>query len=180
MLSPVVALIILLIGSNVARAFSLAGAFSLIRFRSAPGDATDITYVLFTTAVGLACGMLSIAYAAVFTVIMCAIMIIIHFTKYGIPKNTLMTLKIMVPENLNFQGVFNDVLVKYTVSYRLKRIKTIEFGSLFEVVYNIKINDKCPQKEFIDALRVLNGNLSISLTLLAQEATDVLDSADTL
>ncbi|MCX7715318.1 MAG: DUF4956 domain-containing protein [Clostridia bacterium] len=165
MLPVIISIIILLVGNNVARAFSLAGAFSLIRFRSAPGDPKDIAYVFFTLAVGLACGMGYIGYAVIFAVILCAVMIILKAVNYGIPKKDSMLLKITVPENLNFQCLFDDVLNKYTDSWHMKRVKTSDFGALFEVVYNIEIRKDASQKDFIDELRCLNGNLNISLTL---------------
>lgn len=169
MLPAIVAIIILLVGSSVARAFSLAGAFSLIRFRSAPGDPKDISYVFFTVAIGLACGMGYIPYAALFAILLCVIMVVLEITQYGAAKSNMMTLKITIPENLNFKNLFDDIFLKYTKTYKMKRVKTIEFGALFELTYNIKLNDDCDQKALIDELRTRNGNLSISLNLLPQE-----------
>jgi hypothetical protein len=164
MLPAIISVIILLIGNNVARAFSLAGAFSLIRFRSAPGEPKDIAYVLFTLAIGLACGMGYIAYAAVFALILCSVMVILHYTNFGNPKASAMQLKISVPENLNFQGLFDDILNQYTDSWVMNRVKTKDFGTLFEVVYNINLKPAISQKDFLDELRCRNGNLNISLT----------------
>lgn len=165
MLPTIISIIILLVGNNVARAFSLAGAFSLIRFRSAPGDPKDIAYVFFTLAVGLASGMGYVGYAAIFTIILCTLMIILTATKYGIHKNTSMILKITVPENLNYQNLFDDILKQYTLSNHLKKVKTSNFGELFEVVYRIEMKSEVDQKKFIDELRCRNGNLNISLTI---------------
>lgn len=99
LLPVIVAIIILLIGSNVARAFSLAGAFSIIRFRSAPGDPKDITFVLFTMASGLACGVGAFGYAALFTIILCIIMFILNRTGFGVRTTMQKTLKVTIPEN---------------------------------------------------------------------------------
>lgn len=176
MLPVVVAMIILLVGSSVARAFSLAGAFSLIRFRSAPGDPKDITYVFFTVAIGLSCGMGYIPHAALFAVLVCIIMIVLDLTQYGAAKSSVMTLKITIPENLNFKDLFDDILGKYTKIYKLKRVRTTEFGSLFELTYNVKLNDNCDQKALIDELRTRNGNLNITLTLLPQEDRVYIDN----
>ena len=165
MLPTIISVLILLIGSNVARAFSLAGAFSLIRYRSAPGDPKDIAYVFFTLAVGLACGMGFIPYAVVFTAIMCLVMIILQYTKFGQAKSSHMQLTITVPENLNYQGLFDDVLNEYTDSWKMKRVKTSDFGTLFDVVYNIHLKTSADQKKFIDELRCRNGNLTIALTM---------------
>lgn len=163
MLPAIIAIIILLVGNNIARAFSLAGAFSLIRFRSAPGDPIDISYVFFTLAVGLACGMGYIGYGMLFAVILCAVMVILSVTKYAKPRVNMMQLKITIPEDIDFQNCFEDILEQYTQSYKLQRVKTADFGSLFEIVYVIQPKEAMDQKEFIDKLRCRNGNLNIVL-----------------
>lgn len=165
MLPAIIAIIILMIGDNVARAFSLAGAFSLIRFRSAPGDPKDIAYVFFSLAVGLACGMKHIEYAALFAVVLCSVMLVLYKIKYASPRSNDMMLKITIPESLNYQALFDDIFNKYTDSWNMKTVKTGDFGSLFKLVYRIKLKADCPQKEFLDELRCRNGNLDISLTL---------------
>lgn len=165
MLPAIIAVIIMLIGNNVARAFSLAGAFSLVRFRSAPGDPKDIAYVFFTLGVGLACGLGFIAYALIFAAVLCLAMIIVTYTHFAQQKSSNMQLKIIIPENLNFQGLFDDILNTYADSWTLRRIKTSEFGTLFEVSYILGLKAQADQKKFIDELRCRNGNLNISLTL---------------
>ena len=138
MLPVIISIIILLVGNNVARAFSLAGAFSRIRFRSAPGEPKDIAYVFFTLAIGLTCGMGYITYAVIFTVILSAVMILLDITKFTEAKNKPMQLKITVPEDLNYEGVFEEILDNYTASYYIeKKVRTRDFGSLFEFnIYN--------------------------------------------
>ena len=163
MLPAIIAIIILLVGNNVARAFSLAGAFSIIRFRSAPGGPKDLSYIFFTLAVGLSAGMGYIGYAFLFTIILCAVMLVLDKIDYGKLKTNSLDLKITVPENLNYEETFDDVLSKHTTSWQLVKVKTKEFGALFELNYKIAMNDG-NQKEFIDELRARNGNLSISLT----------------
>ncbi len=164
MLPVIIAIIILLVGNNVARAFSLAGAFSIIRFRSAPGDPKDLSYVFFTLAVGLATGMGFIGYAVIFTIILCLLMIIIEVTKFAVPKSKALELKITVPENLNYEGIFDEILNKYTISWNLSRVRTRDFGALFELRYKLNVKPECDTKKFIDELRCRNGNLNISLT----------------
>jgi uncharacterized membrane protein YhiD involved in acid resistance len=166
MLPIVVAIIILLIGSNVARAFSLAGAFSIIRFRSAPGDPKDISYVLFTMAAGLSAGTGYFLYAILFTIVLCLIMAFLSYIKFGGGKKTQKLLKITIPENLNYEGAIDEVIKDYTSSYELKKIKTTDMGSLFELVYNVTLDDKKSQKDFLDALRCRNGNLNITLSMI--------------
>lgn len=165
MLPVIIAVIILLVGNNVARAFSLAGAFSLIRFRSAPGDPKDISYVFFTLAVGLACGMGYIAYAVLFAIILCLVIFILTIIKYGASKSPQMQLKITVPEDLDYQNLFDEIFEVYLIRATLTRVKTADFGSLFELIYSINIKADINQKEFIDKLRCKNGNLNIVLTL---------------
>ena len=169
MLPVIISIIILLVGNNVARAFSLAGAFSIIRFRSAPGDPKDIAYVFFTLAVGLTCGMGYIGYAVIFTIILSALMLILDITKFATPKGKSMQLKITVPEDLNYEGVFEEVLNKFATSYSIERVRTRDFGALFELYYRVQLKPDANQKNFLDELRCRNGNLNISLTMAGFE-----------
>lgn len=164
-LPVIVAIIILLIGSNIARAFSLAGAFSIIRFRSAPGDPKDIAYVLFTMASGLACGVGAFGYAVLFTIILCVLMFVLSRFNFGGKKNQLKTLKVTIPENLSYEEALNEVFHTFNVPFDLKKIRTTELGSLYELVYSVTIHESVSQKEFLDAIRTRNGNLDISLTM---------------
>ncbi|GAK40399.1 DUF4956 domain-containing protein [Paenibacillus urinalis] len=164
-LPAIVAIIILLIGSNIARAFSLAGAFSIIRFRSAPGDPKDIAFVLFTMAAGLACGVGAFGYAVLFTLILCILMFVLSKFNFGARKTLQRTLKITIPENLSYDDAFDEVFQKYNVQYELKKIRTTELGSLYELVYGVTMNQLTNQKEFLDEIRCRNGNLDLSLTM---------------
>ncbi|PRR81947.1 DUF4956 domain-containing protein [Clostridium vincentii] len=170
LIPSVVAIIILLIGSNIARAFSLAGAFSIIRFRSAPGDPKDIGYVLFTMAAGLACGSGYYGYAILFTGVLCLLMVILSITKFGAKKNSQKLLKITIPEDLDYEGAFDGIISKYTTAFELKKVKTTDLGSLYELVYTVTMENNISQKEFIDALRCRNGNLSITLLMSAESS----------
>jgi hypothetical protein len=167
-LPAVVTVIILLVGESVARAFSLAGAFSIIRFRSAPGDPKDITYVLFSMAVGLACGMGYIVIGGIAAVMLCAVMLLLELLKYGRSRSTDKTLKITIPEDLNYPRVFDDVLRKHTDAYRLTSVKTANLGSLFELRYEITQKADDDEKAFIDEIRCRNGNLNIALVPAAE------------
>ncbi|GGF92864.1 DUF4956 domain-containing protein [Paenibacillus albidus] len=165
LLPVIVAIIILLIGSNVARAFSLAGAFSIIRFRSAPGDPKDITFVLFTMASGLACGVGAFGYAVLFTLILCLLMFILSRTNFGVRQTLQKVLKVTIPENLGYEEAFAEVFGQYKVGFELKKIRTTELGSLYELVYAVTLDERTNQKAFLDAIRCRNGNLDISLTM---------------
>lgn len=162
MLPSIVTLILLLINTTYG-ALSLAGAFTLVRFRSVPGDPKDITYIFFTMAVGVACGMGYIGFAIVFFVILGLIVFILNAINFGGCKINHMTLKITIPENLDYKGVFDPVLKRYTSYYKLRRIKTTNFGTLFDLIYSVDVYDDMDSKKFIDELRALNGNLNINL-----------------
>ena len=170
MLPIIISIIILLVGNNVARAFSLAGAFTIIRFRSVPAAPKDIAYIFFTLAVGLACGMGYIGYGIIITLILCSLMFILHITKFGVSKSKNVELKIVIPEDLNFDGVFDEIFEKYTNSWKIEGIRTRDFGALFELNYLINLKENINQKEFIDELRCKNGNLKISLLLSVNES----------
>lgn len=169
MLPVIISIIILLVGNNVARAFSLAGAFSIIRFRSAPGNPKDISYVFFTLAVGLALGMGFVGYAVIFTVILCAVMIILEYAGFGVERGNIMKLKITIPEDLNFDKLFDDLLSENSSNWKLINVKTRDFGALYELTYRLSLKEDVNQKKFIDELRTRNGNLNISLTTAVNE-----------
>ena len=162
MLPTIVSLILLLINTT-AGALSLAGAFTLVRFRSVAGDPRDIAYIFYAMATGVACGAGYIGYAIVFFIILGAVMIFLSEIDFGGTKKRHMTLKITIPENLDYQGVFDPLLKKYTSYYKLRRVKTTNFGTLFELIYSVDVYDDMDQKKFIDELRALNGNMTINL-----------------
>ena len=168
MLPPIIAMIVALVvpivGNNLASAFSIAGVFTIIRFRSLPADPKDVAYVAFALAAGLSCGLGYIYIGIIFTVLMVIALAVLRLFNFATPMKKPMLLKITVPENLNFEGAFDDILKKYTDDYSLQKVRTCDFGSLFEVSYKIKISDKVSKKQFLDELRTVNGNLNIVLT----------------
>ncbi len=164
MLPTIVAVIILLI-NDTAKAFGLAGAFSLVRFRSVPGDPKDIAYIFFAMAIGVACGLGYVGFAVLFIILLAAFIMILNTVQYGTPKTSSMTLKITVPENLNYQGLFDSILNENTTKWRLQRVKTVDFGTLFDLVYAIELKNDIDQKKFIDTIRTLNGNLNVTRIL---------------
>lgn len=170
MIPCIIAIIILLIGSNIARAFGLAGAFSIIRFRSTPGDPKDIAYVFFTMAAGLACGVGLFLHAIFFTILLCLFMTILCKVNFGVRKTSYKLLKIIIPEDLDYQGAFDDAFEIYTISHELKRVKTTDLGTLYELVYIVTIKNDINEKDFLDALRCRNGNLNIILAMNADAA----------
>ena len=163
LLPAIVAVVILLVGSNVARAFSMAGAFALVRFRSAPGSAKDISIVFFSMASGLACGLGFVTFAVCFTVLILVVLVIISVTGFGGSSDYKKQLRITIPENLNYMTVFDDVFEKYLSENVLRKVKTTNMGTMFELTYECRMKDDNTQKQFIDELRVRNGNLNITM-----------------
>lgn len=168
----VVTIIILLVGNNVARAFSLAGAFTIIRFRSAPGSARDITYVLLCMAVGLACGMGYLLYAALFALILCGILFVLHLSGFGEKRaQSARQLRVIVPENLDYEGAFDGILNHYAERWEMLRVKTADLGSVFELRYAVTLKPGISGKAMIDDIRAVNGNMNVTLDLVARDAS---------
>ena len=165
MLPVILAIIILFVGNDVARAFSLAGTASIIRFRSAPGEPKDIGFIFFALAAGLSCGVGMYLAGFVFTIFLSATVLILDKIRFGQKKNPPQTLKITIPEDLNYKDAFTDILEVNTKQYALKRVKTTDLGSLFELNYQVMLNEDTDEKSFLDELRCRNGNLSIVLTM---------------
>ena len=168
LLPAIVSVVILLIGSNVARAFSMAGAFALVRFRSAPGNAKDIAM-----AAGLACGLGYVAFAAIFAVVIILVLIVLSVSNFGDMASGNRQLKITIPENLNYTDAFNEVFDSYTTNSQLRKVKTTNMGTLFELTYTVALKKDVNEKNFIDALRVKNGNLNIVLGIPETESTNL-------
>jgi hypothetical protein len=165
MLPVILSVMILFTGSNIARAFSLAGALSIIRFRSAPGDPKDIGFIFFDVAAGLACGVGLFGYGIVFVLVLCVLIYIVERSPLFRAKSVQKQLKITIPEDLNYQGAFDEILEKYTDHYSLEKIKTTDLGSLFELVYRLSMKAEKNEQEFLNELRCRNGNLNIILSV---------------
>ena len=174
-LPAIVAAVILLIGSNVARAFSMAGAFALVRFRSAPGSAKDISIVFFTMAAGLACGLGYVTFAAAFTAVMLLLLILISALGFVDRNEGRKQLKIVIPESLNYNSVFDDLFDKYTSENRLNKVKTTNMGTMYELTYEIRLKNDDAEKDFIDELRVRSGNLNISVGIMPENSVSALN-----
>ncbi len=161
--------VMLMVNGNLGTSVAIMGAFSLVRFRSIPGTSREILTVFFTMAVGLATGMGQIYFALILTIIGCLLIVIL--TKTKIFENTKDTkiLKILIPENLDYEDVFTDILEEYTKDYKLEKTKTTNMGSMFELTYNIHLKTTGKEKKFIDKLRTRNSNLKISIE---RESTD--------
>jgi hypothetical protein len=168
-LPAVVSVVILMVSGSLGASVAVAGTFSLVRFRSAPGSAKEIGAVFFATAVGLACGMGYPGFAALFAVLLCAVNFAYSRLHFGGKSNEEMrrVLRITVPEELDYCGAFADVLAQYTTESTLLQVKTIDLGSLNRLTYEVALRQAGQEKEMIDALRCRNGNLEISLSMPA-------------
>ena len=164
LLPLIVASVIMVVNGNLGMGIAVAGAFSLVRFRSVAGTSKEILSVFFAMAIGLTIGAGYAILAALITVIGSLTIIILEkLTIFDQNKNE-KYLKISIPENINYTEVFKDILEKYTIKYTLEQVKTTNLGSMFELKYLVTLNNNINEKEFIDELRIKNGNLKISLT----------------
>lgn len=159
-----VAIVIAIVNGNLGAGIAIAGAFSLVRFRSAPGTAKEICIIFISMSSGLAFGMGYIAYGVLFAVVCGAILILFEALKIWEkkPDQREKNIRITLPEDLDYTGVFDDIFEKYTERAELMRVKTINMGSMFRVYYNVKLKVGVKEKEFIDEIRIRNGNLEVS------------------
>lgn len=175
LLPPIVAVVIMMVGGNLGTGVAVAGTFSLVRFRSVPGTAREVCAIFLTVAIGLACGMGFPGLAALFAVLMCAAFVALSAVNFGGRKNGQLrkVLKITVPEDLEYEGMFREVFSQYTQEANLVGVKTTNLGSLNRLTYEVVMKKADTDKAFIDELRCRNGNLEISLTLQMQDSRDL-------
>lgn len=168
-LPAVIGVVIMLVNGNIGAGIAVAGAFSLVRFRSVPGTAKEIVAIFITMCIGLIVGMGFVAYAVLFTVIMSAILFTLNAVNVWNRKKPRpeKLLRITIPEDLNYTEVFDDLFAKYTEKCEVVSVKTTNMGSMFKLTYNIVLKDNALEKQFIDELRCRNGNLEISISLAA-------------
>lgn len=171
LLPMVVATVILMVNGNVGTGIAVAGAFSLVRFRSAAGKASDITAIFLAMASGLACAAGYIGLALLFTAVLCLVMVVLAHIPLG--SGETMEMHITIPEDLQYAGAFNDLFDQYTRRCRLVKTKTANMGSLYKLTYRLEMKDDSRTQAFIDALRCRNGNLEIAIS-------EVMEGADAL
>lgn len=166
LLPAIVCVIIMMVNGNVGAGVAVAGAFSLVRFRSVPGSARDIGTLFLAMASGLICGMGYLGYAVLFTFILgIAMLLFSHIDLKHINRPVPdKSLRITIPEDLDYCGVFDEILEQYTSQHEITSVKTTNMGSLFKLTYNITMKNPADEKAFIDALRCRNGNLEISIS----------------
>ena len=162
-LPAAVQMVIMLVNGNLGTGVAVAGAFSLVRFRSAPGKGQEIACIFQAMAVGLAAGMGYIGIAAIFTLVISGLMLILNLTGIGQGNKQERVLKITVPENLDFEGRFDNIFDKYLDKYTIDEVKTSNMGSLYKISYHVVTKANISVKAMMDELRAGNGNLEISL-----------------
>ena len=159
----VVSLIMIVIGNNIAVAFGLVGAFSIIRFRSAMSDPKDIAFIFFGMAAGIACGLGFYLLATIFTLSLSVLIYILFLYDYGKREGEPRTLKITVPENLQYDGMFDDIFENYFVNQSLSRVQTTNLGTMISLEYEVVVKDGAKDKEIMDSIRERNANLNVSI-----------------
>jgi len=162
LLPAIVQTVILLVNGNLGVGVAVMGTFSLVRFRSIPGSASEILAVFFAMAVGLATGMGFVLYAAAFTLIISVVMFLYNYSGFGEGNGLRRTLKVVIPEDLDYAGIFDDLFAQYTKKATLERVHSTNLGSLFELRYTITLRDAAKEKELLDKIRERNGNLNIT------------------
>lgn len=172
LLPAVVCVVIMMVNGNVVAGVAVAGAFSLVRFRSVPGTAKEISTIFLAMGAGLICGMGYLGYAVLFALILGLAMFVLNKINIGADKRLEQDriLRITIPEDLNYTGAFDDLFEKYTQKSEVVSVKTANMGSLFKLTYNVTLKNSTEEKDFIDDLRCRNGNLEISMA--RQEVTN--------
>ncbi len=161
LLPSMVQMVIMMVNGNLGAGVAVAGAFSLVRFRSLPGTSKEIISIFFAMAIGLATGMGYVGYAAVFTIVLSALMLILYKSNFANGKEADQMLRITIPEELDYSNVFDDIFEKYANKVELERVKTTNLGSMFELSYRVEIKNSALIKEMIDEIRIRNANLPI-------------------
>ena len=168
-----VSTVIIMVNGNLGTSVAVLGAFSLVRFRSIPGNSREITSVFLAMAIGLAVGMGQVVFAAFLTIIACLAMIVLSKSSFGSKNKEERKLKITIPEDLDYTGIFNDIFNKYTESVSLDKVKTTNLGSLYDLTYTIELKSDINEKEMIDELRCRNGNLNIILGKIDENGNEL-------
>jgi len=156
--------IIIVVNGNIGAGIAVAGAFSPVRFRSAPGNARDICSLFFAMALGLVTGMGYLFYAFIFLLLFSLVNFLMIFLRFGYGGTDLSLMRIIIPEDMNFEGLFDDIFNKYAVSFDLEKVKTTNISGFFELTYHIRLKSNLISKEMIDEIRGRNGNLKIMIS----------------
>ena len=172
-LPAIVQALIMLVNGSIGTGIAIVGAFSLVRFRSVPGNSKDICVLFMAMTSGIAAGVGYAIYAIVFTIALCVVMTL---AEKLIPENIgakTRVLKIHLPENMDFEGVFDDILKEYTQKFSMEYVKTVNMGTMYEVVYSVTLSETAKEKEMLDKIRCRNGNLTVSCGALPYKNEEI-------
>lgn len=164
LLPTLIAIVIFLVNGSLGAGVAVMGAFSLIRFRSAPGGAKELVSIFLVMTIGIAIGMGYLVFATVVTLIMSLAMLLLEVVNFGQMKHSMRQLTVVIPESLDYESIFDDIFNKAANHVELANVKTSDMGSLFKIKYIIQLNGRMTEKELIDALRTRNGNLEIAIS----------------
>ena len=157
-----VQIVIMLVNGHIGTGVAVAGAFSLVRFRSAQGNAREISLIFLAMAIGLANGMGYVALAAIFFLITAVFMLFLNAIRFGAGADNERVLTIVIPEDLDYNEIFDDIMERYTNHYELESVKTAKMGTLYSLNYKVALKNDHDTKSFMDELRCRNGNLEIT------------------
>ena len=163
LLPAVVSVVIMMVNGNVGTGVAVAGAFSLVRFRSVPGTAKEICVLFLAMGAGLIVGMGYLGFALLFAAVMCVALVFYSLLNFGTKKKVQVykAFTITIPEDLDYSAIFDDIFAEYTHSHELVRVKSTNMGSMFKLTYHVRLRDAAREKEMIDKIRCRNGNLEI-------------------
>lgn len=157
----IVTVIIMMVSGSIGAGVAVAGTFSLVRFRSEPGTARQIGALFLAVALGIACGMGYVVLAAIFFAIVTLFFLLLTALNFGAHNDTRRELRITIPEDLDYEGIFDDLFAAYTTNHTLDRVKTTNMGTLYELSYTTTLRDEKQIKPFLDEIRTRNGNLTV-------------------
>lgn len=160
-LPVLVCVVMLAVNGNLGTSVAILGAFSLIRFRSLQGSSRDISYIFFAMSIGLTCSIGYLDFALGITILVCLVLVLMNILHYAKKKEVQKELRITIPENMDYREIFDDIFNEYVSKHELRRVKTTNMGSLYELSYSIQLKDEEREKEMLDAVRTRNGNLTV-------------------
>ena len=156
-----VCIVLLVVNGNFGTSIAVLGAFSLVRFRSLQGSSRDISFIFFSMTIGIVCAVGEVILATILTTAICIIYFILNAIKYGANNTEEKDLKITIPENLDYSDIFDDLFERYTKEHRQIAVRTTNMGSMYEINYRVKLKNEREEKQFLDDIRMRNGNLTV-------------------
>jgi uncharacterized membrane protein YhiD involved in acid resistance len=173
LLPTIVAVLIMLVNGNIGAGVAVGGVFALTRFRSAQGTAKEITHIFLAMAIGLTLGLGYVGIAIIMSVVVEGLNFVFTITKFGVINDTRRTLKVTIPENLDYTNLFDDLFEKYTSYHMLEKVKLRNLGTMFRLSYTITLKNESQEKAFLDEIRMRNGNLDVLCSKLQSEREEL-------